>query len=106
MLGFLFRVGSVPTFLPKLFLFPGMGIALLPVAARSSSPLEVTQGKTVLPEGILMVERAAKRLLEAAEDCIFKKRFRGGDWFGLVSVKNALDYHAHREFSTPLIDTV
>ena len=34
----------------------------------------------------------------------FQKRFGGGVWFGLVSVKNALDYHAHREFSTPLID--
>ena len=57
-----------------------------------------------LPEGVLSPERVAKRLLEAAaEDCIFKKRF-GGVWFGLVSVKNALDYHAHREFSTPLID--
>ena len=33
-----------------------------------------------------------------------KKKGLGGDWFGLVSVKNALDYHAHREFSTPLID--
>ena len=30
--------------------------------------------------------------------------FWGGVWFGLVSVKNALDYHAHREFSTPFND--
>ena len=30
----------------------------------------------------------------------FQKKL-GGVWFGLVSVKNALDYHAHREFSTP-----
>ena len=83
MLGFLFKVGPVLTFLPKLFLFPRMGIALLPVAAGSSSPLEVTWGSTVLPEGVFMVERAAKRLLEVAEDCIFlKKRFGGG--FGLV----------------------
>ena len=36
-----------------------------------------------------------------------KKKVWGGFglvWFGLVSVKNALDYHAHQEFSTPLID--
>ena len=33
-----------------------------------------------------------------------KKKVWGGVWFGLVSVKNALDYHAHREFSTPLSD--
>ena len=82
-----------------------MGIALLPVAAEVSfSPEGPADAKTNLPEGILSLERVAKRLLEAAEkDCIFKKRF-GGVWFGLVSVKNALDYHAHREFSTPLID--
>ena len=82
MLGFLFRVGPVPTFLLKLFLFPRMGIALLPVAAGSSSLLEATQGRTVLPKGILTVARAAKQLLEAVEDCIFKKKFGGG--FGLV----------------------
>ena len=81
-----------------------MGIVLLPVAAGSSLLLEAMRGKTVLPEGVLMVERAAKQLLEAAEDCIFKKKCGGGGWFGLVSVKNALDYNAHREFSTPLID--
>ena len=82
-----------------------MGIALLPVAAGVSlSPVEPTLPKTNLPEGVLRVERAAKQLLEAAEDCIFQKKFGGGVWFGLVSVKNALDYHAHREFSTPLID--
>ena len=107
MLGFLFKVGPVPTFLLKLFLFPRMGIALLPVAAGVSfSPEELADAKTNLPEGILSPERAAKQLLEAAEDCIFQKKvFGGGVWFGLVSVKNALDYHAHREFSTPLIDT-
>ena len=97
MLGFLFKVGPVPTFLPKLFLFPRMGIALLPVAAGVSfSPEEPADAKTNLPEGVFSPERAAKRLLEAAaeEDCIFfKKKFGGG--FGLVSVKNALDYHAH-----------
>ena len=81
-----------------------MGIALLPMAAGSSLPLEATRGKTVLPKGVLMVVRAAKWLLEAAEDCIFKKRVGGG--FGLVWFlkKNALDYYAHREFSTPFID--
>ena len=107
MLGFLFKVGPVLTFLPKVFLFPRMGIALLPVAAGVSfSPEEPAEVKTNLPEGILSLERAAKRLLEAAaeEDCISKKKFGEGVWFGLVSVKNALDYHAHREFSTPLID--
>ena len=106
MLGFLFKVGPVPTFLLKLFLFPQMGIALLPVAAEVSlSPEEPADAKTNLPEGVLSPERAAKRLLEAvAEDCIFKKKVWGGVWFGLVSVKNALDYHARREFSTPLSD--
>ena len=107
MLGFLFKVGPVPTFLPKLFLSPRMGIALLPVAAEVSFlPEEPAEAKTNLPEGVLSPERAAKQLLAAAEDCIFEKRFGGGGWFGLVSVKNALDYHAHREFSTPLIDTI
>ena len=85
-----------------------MGVALLPVAAGVSfSPEEPAEAKTNLPEGVLSPERAAKRLLEAAaaEDCIFKKKsFWGWVWFGLVSAKNALDYHAHREFSTPLID--
>ena len=72
-----------------------MGIALLPVAARVSfSPEELVDFKTNLPEGVLSPERVAKRLLEAAEDCIFQKSW-GGVWFGLVSVKNALDYHAH-----------
>ena len=83
-----------------------MGIALLPVAAKVSFlPEEPADAKTNLPEGVFSPERAAKELLEAAaeEDCIFKKKF-GGVWFGLVSVKNALDYHAHREFSTPLSD--
>jgi hypothetical protein len=106
MLGFLFKVGPVLTFLPKFFLFPRMGIALLPVAAGVSlSPGEPADAKTNLPEGVLSPERAAKRLLEAAaeEDCVFLKVW-GGVWFGLVSVKNALDYHAHREFSTPLSD--
>ena len=105
MLGFLFRVGPVLTFVLKLFLFPWMGIALLPVAARVSfSPEELVDAKTNLPEGILSLERAANWLLEAVEDCIFSKKVWGGIWFGLVSVKNALDYHAHREFSTPLFD--
>ena len=107
MLGFLFKVGPVPTFLPKVFRFPQIGIALLPVAAEVSfAPEGPADAKTNLPEGILSPERAAKRLLEAAaeEDCIFQKKNLGGVWFGLVSVKNALDYHAHREFSTPLID--
>ena len=106
MLGFLLRVGPVPTFLPKCFLFPRMGIALLPVAAGVSfSPEGPADAKTNLPEGVLSPERAAKWLLEAAveEDCIFLKKSLGGG-FGLVSVKNALDYHAHREFSTPFID--
>ena len=84
MLGFLFKVGPVLTFLLKLFLFPRMGIALLPVAARVSfSPEEPADAKTNLPEGVLSPERAVKRLLEAAEDCIFKKKFGGGG-FGLV----------------------
>ena len=82
-----------------------MGIALLPVAARVSFlPAELVLFKMNLPEGILRAERAAKQLLEVVEDCIFLKKVWGGIWFGLVSVKNALDYHAHREFSTPLID--
>ena len=69
-------------FLPKLFLFPRMGIALLPVAARVSlSPEEPAEAKTNLPEGILRLERATKWLLEAAEDCIFKKKVWGGVWF-------------------------
>ena len=98
MLGFLFRVRPVPTFLPKLFLFPRMGIALLPVATGVSLSLEEpAEPKTNLPDGVLRVERAVKQLLEAAEDCIFQKKGLGGGlvWFGLVSVKNALDYHAH-----------
>ena len=76
MLGFLLRVGPVPTFLPKLFMFPQMGIALLLVAAGVSFSLEEpVDAKTNLPEGILSPERAAKWLLEAAaEDCIFKKK--------------------------------
>ena len=84
MLGFLFKVGPVPTFLPKLFLFPRMGIALLPVAAKSSfSPEELADVKTNLPEGVLRPERAAKQLLEVVEDCIFKKEVWGGlVWFG------------------------
>ena len=87
MLGFLFKVGPVPTFLPKVFLFPRMGIALLPVAAVVSLlPEDLADAKTNLPEGVLSLERAAKRLLEAAaeEDCIFlKKKFGGGlVWFG------------------------
>ena len=83
MLGFLFKVGPVPTFLPKLFLFPLMGIALLPVAAGVSfSPEEPVDAKTNLPKGVLSPERVAKRLLEAAEDCIFKKSL--GGVFGLV----------------------
>ena len=85
MLGFLFKVGPVPTFLPKLFLFPRMGIALLPVAAGVSFlPEGPADAKTNLPEGVFSPERAAKRLLEAAEDCIFqKKKFGGGGlvWF-------------------------
>ena len=73
-----------------------MGIALLPVAAEVSLlPEEPADAKTNLPEGVLSPERAAKRLLEVAEDCIFPKKSLGGFWFGLVSVKNALDYHAH-----------
>ena len=83
MLGFLFKVGPVPTFLPKLFLFPRMGIALLPVAAEVSFSLEeLADAKMNLPEGVLSPERVAKRLLEAEEDCIFKKKVWRG--FGLV----------------------
>ena len=61
-----------------------MGIALLPVAAEVSLlPEGPVDAKTNLPEGILSPERVAKRLLEAAEDCIFKKKvFLGGEvWF-------------------------
>ena len=86
MLGFLFKVGPVPTFFPKVFLFPRMGIALLPVAAVVSlSPEDPADAKTNLPEGVLSPGRAAKQLLEAAaeEDCIFKKKKVGGG-FGLV----------------------
>ena len=69
-------------FLPKVFLFPRMGIALLPVAAEVSFSLDCpAEVKTNLPEGILSPERAAKRLLEAEEDCIFQKGLGG---FGLV----------------------
>ena len=86
MLGFLFKVGPVPTFLPKVFGFPRIGIALLPVAAEVSFlPEGLADAKTNLPEGVLSPERAAKRLLEAAaeEDCIFKKGLGGGlVWFG------------------------
>ena len=86
MLGFLFKVGPVPTFLPKLFGFPRIGIALLPVAAEVCfSPEGPADAKTNLPEGVFSLERAVKRLLEAAaeEDCILKeKKFGGG--FGLV----------------------
>ena len=38
-------------------------------------------GQNSFAEGILMVERAAKWLLEVAENCISKKKFGG---FGLV----------------------
>ena len=73
-------------FLPNCFLFPRMGITLLPVAAGVSfSPEEPADFKTNLPEGVLSWERAVKRLLEAAteEDCIFQKKLLGGG-FGLV----------------------
>ena len=79
-----------------------MGIALLPVAAGMSVG-ELAVFKTNLPEGFFAAARGVNRLLEAVEDGIFSKKSLGGG-FGLVSVKNALDYHAHREFSTPLID--
>ena len=83
MLGFLFKVRPVPTFLLKVFLFPRMGIALLPVAAEGSfSPEEPADAKTNLPEGVLSLERVAKWLLEVAEDCIFQKKVWGG--VGLV----------------------
>ena len=60
-----------------------MGIALLPVAAGVSfSPEEPADAKTNLPEGVFSPERAAKRLLEVAEDCIFLKKKKVG--FGLV----------------------
>ena len=61
-----------------------MGIALLPVAAGVSfSGEEPADAKMNLPEGVLSPERAAKRLLEAAEDCILKKSLGGGlVWFG------------------------
>ena len=61
-----------------------MGIALLPVAAGVSFLLEeLVDAKTNLPEGVLSLERVAKRLLEVVEDCIFKKKFWGGGlvWF-------------------------
>ena len=65
-----------------------MGIALLPVAAEVSFlPEGLADAKTNLPEGVLSPESAAKRLLEAAEDCIFKKNWGG---FGLVSVKKCV----------------
>ena len=68
-------------FLPKLFLFPRMGIALLPVAAEVSfSPGELADAKTNLPKGVFSPERAAKQLLEAVaeEDCILLKKVWGG----------------------------
>ena len=87
MLGFLFKVGPVPTFLLKDFLFPRMGITLLPVAAEVSfSPEGPADAKTNLPKGVLSPERAAKQLLEAVAevDCIFSKKSLGGGlvWFG------------------------
>ena len=61
-----------------------MGIALLPVAAGVSlSPEEPADAKTNLPKGVLSPERVVKWLLEAAEDCIFKKKSLGGG-VGLV----------------------
>ena len=103
MLGFLFRVGPVPTFFPKLFLFPRMGIALLPVTARVSlSPEELAEPKMNLPEGVLRAERAAKRLLEVAEDCIFQKKELGGVWFGLVSVKKCVRLPCPSRIQHPL----
>ena len=54
-----------------------------------------------LPEGVLRPERVVKWLLEE-EEAISKKIIWGRR--GLVTVKNALDYHAHREFSTPFCD--
>ena len=98
--GFFLIVGPVPTLFPKTFLLPGaIGIALLPVAAFLSP--EETHSKTNLPEGVVMAARAVKWLLE--EEAISKNLFVGGR--GLVTIKkNALDYHAHQEFSTPLID--
>ena len=85
MLGFLIKVRPVLTFLPKLFLFPRMGIALLPVAAGVSFLLEEpADAKMNLPKGILSPERAVTQLLEVvAEDCIFKKKKNWGG-FGLV----------------------
>ena len=62
-----------------------MGIALLPVAAEISLlPEEPADAKTNLPKGVLSPERAAKQLLEVAEDCIFQKKVWGGGlvWFG------------------------
>ena len=79
MLGFLFKVRPVPTFLLKLFLFPRMGIALLPVAAGVSFSLgEPADAKTNLPEGVLSPVRAAKWLLGTA---FSKKTFGGGFGF-------------------------
>ena len=101
--GLLLRVGPELTLLLRaaayLLLPAAMGIALLPVAAVLS-PRE-TDSKTNLPKGILRPERAAKQLL-LEEEAISKIYLVGRR--GLVTVKNALDFHAHREFSTPLID--
>ena len=80
-----------------------MGIALLPVAAGVSfSPEELVEAKTNLPEGVLSPERAAKRLLEAAEDCIFSKKKFGGVWFGLVSVKKCIRLPCPSRIQHPL----
>ena len=80
-----------------------MGIALLPVAAEVSfSPEGPADAKTNLPEGVFSPERAAKRLLEAEEDCIFKKKFGGGVWFGLVSVKKCVRLPCPSRIQHPL----
>ena len=80
-----------------------MGIALLPVAAGVSlSPEELVEAKMNLPEGVLSPERAAKRLLEVVEDCIFKKKVLGGVWFGLVSVKKCIRLPCPSRIQHPL----
>ena len=70
----------------------GPALTLLFRVAAALSPRE-TDSKMNLHEGVLRPERVAKQLL-LEEEAISKNLFGWGRR-GLVTVKNALDYHAH-----------
>ena len=79
-LGFLFKVGPVPTFLLMLFLFPRMGIALLPVAAGASLSPGGCQNE--FAQRHLEPGEGGKVVVGGGGGLHFSKKFGGG--FGLV----------------------